>query len=58
MLMLSRGVKERLEVSAQTLQMIDERGVKTHVLQTEKAVRMYNELRETELVGGLFHSTC
>ena len=29
-----------------------------HVLQTEQAVRCYNELAEKEPVGGLFHSTC
>ena len=29
-----------------------------HVEETKAAVRVYNELRETEPVGGLFHSTC
>jgi hypothetical protein len=27
-------------------------------LQTEAAVKRFNELRETLPVGGLFHSTC
>lgn len=55
---LSRGVNERLRVSNETLDMLERKSIGVHVLQTEKAVLMYNELRETELVGGLFHSTC
>ena len=55
---LSRGVYERLRVCPETLSMLEERGVPVHVLQTERAVQTYNELRETERVGGLFHSTC
>ncbi len=55
---LSKGVHERLQVCPETLQMLAKRGIPTHVLQTEEAVRLYNELRKKELVGGLFHSTC
>lgn len=55
---LSKGFQERLQVQPATLQMLAERGVQVHVLQTEAAVQRYNELRETEPVGGLFHSTC
>jgi hypothetical protein len=55
---LSTGIQERLRVSPETLRMLDERGITAHVLQTEEAVERYNELRETEAVGGLFHSTC
>ena len=57
-LVLSRGMYERLQVCPETLQLLRERSVPAHVLQTERAVRLYNELRETESVGGLFHSTC
>ncbi len=55
---LSRGMYERLQVCPETLQMLKERGVETHVLQTEEAVRRYNELTESEAVGALIHSTC
>jgi Uncharacterized conserved protein len=56
---LARGMNERLQVKSETLQMLDDQGVETHVLQTEKAVERYNELQDAEeLVGGLFHSTC
>ena len=55
---LSKGILERLQVCPETLRMLKERGIPVHVLQTEEAVRFYNELREKERVGGLFHSTC
>lgn len=55
---LSRGVHERLQVQEDTLDYLDEQGVDTHVLQTEKAVERYNQLRKDHKVGGLFHSTC
>lgn len=55
---LSRGVWKRLRVSPDTLEMLKSRGISVHVHQTEEAARVYNELRLTELVGGLFHSTC
>lgn len=55
---LSRGMAERLQVCPETLQMLEGRGIRTHVLQTEDAVRLYNRLREQQPVGGLFHSTC
>ena len=55
---LSRGVYERLRVCPETLQMLKERKIPVHVLQTEESVRIYNQLRQTEQVGGLFHSTC
>lgn len=56
---LSKGMNERLQVHPKTLQMLDERGVDVHVLQTNDAVARYNELQEDGVpVGGLFHSTC
>jgi hypothetical protein len=56
---LSQGMNERLQVKPETLQMLDERGVDPHVLQTEAAVERYNALQDAdEPVGGLFHSTC
>lgn len=56
---LSRGMNRRLQVKDETLQMLDDEGVDTHVLETESAVERYNELQdEGTPVGGLFHSTC
>lgn len=55
---LSRGVMERLRICPETLEMLKNRGVAAHVLQTEEAVRLYNELQRKQRVGGLFHSTC
>lgn len=55
---LSKGIYDRLQVCPETLQMLKERNIPVHVLQTEQAVRLYNELRDREPVGGLFHSPC
>ncbi|UCC48750.1 MAG: Mth938-like domain-containing protein [Gemmatimonadota bacterium] len=55
---LSQGMYGQLEVCPETLDLLNERGATAHVLRTEQAVRLYNELRETEHVGGLFHTTC
>ena len=55
---LSKGVMERLRICRETLEMLKNRGVAAHVLQTEEAVRLYNELQRKQRVGGLFHSTC
>lgn len=55
---LSKGIYERLQICTETLEMLKQRRIKFHILQTEQAVRLYNQLREKELVAGLFHSTC
>ncbi|NIN69705.1 MAG: hypothetical protein GTO63_34485 [Anaerolineae bacterium] len=55
---LSQGMTGRLQVAPETLQVLKDRGVTAHVLDTEEAVRTYNQLREEEPVGGLFHTTC
>ena len=55
---LSKGHHERLQVTSETLRLLEGRGVSAHVRQTEEAVDLYNELRETEKVGALIHSTC
>jgi hypothetical protein len=52
------GFHERLQISGRTRQMLRQRGIELHALQTEQAVELYNELRETEPVGALVHSTC
>ena len=55
---LSKGVLEALQVCPETLELLKQRGIPAHVLQTEEAVRLYNELAETQRAAGLFHSTC
>jgi hypothetical protein len=55
---LSRGIQERLQVCPETLEMLRSRGVSFHIHQTEEAARVYNELQQSEPIGGLFHSTC
>lgn len=55
---LSRGFHGRLGTREETLRMLEERGVAVHVLGTEEAVGLYNELREGARVGALIHSTC
>jgi hypothetical protein len=57
-IVLGKGINERLQVCPETLDLLKNRNIPVHVLQTEAAVRLYNELAETERVGGLFHSTC
>jgi hypothetical protein len=55
---LSTGVYERLGVCPETLRVLEERGVSVHVLQTEQAVKRYNELTDAGPAGALIHSTC
>jgi hypothetical protein len=55
---LARGIDERLQVCPETLALLKNRGIPAHVLPTEDAVRLYNQLAASHPVGGLFHSTC
>jgi hypothetical protein len=55
---LSRGMLLALQTSPETLELLKTRGVRVYVEETRTAVEMYNELAESEAVGGLFHSTC
>jgi hypothetical protein len=55
---LSKGMLERLQVCPETLALLERKGIPAHVLPTEDAVRLYNELAAKQKVGGLFHSTC
>jgi hypothetical protein len=56
---LSKGVQERLLTCPETLEMLEAQGIAYHILQTEAAIRRYNELAaQGELVGALIHSTC
>jgi hypothetical protein len=55
---LSRGMKECLQVPPETLDFLKERQIAVHVLPTADAAQLYNLLAEKEAVGGLFHTTC
>ena len=49
---LSRGMLLRLQICVETLDLLRDREVATHVEETRAAVELYNRLREVELVGG------
>jgi hypothetical protein len=56
---LSKSMLERLQVCPETLDLLARRGIPAHVLPTGEAVRLYNELADSEQkVGALLHSTC
>ena len=55
---LTQGMWKMLQVCPQTLQMLKDKGIEVHILQTELAAKLYNKLRETCPVGALFHTTC
>ena len=56
---LARGVHERLQVMETTRARLDAAGVEAHVLPTPEAVRRYNDFAEAgKAVGALIHSTC
>lgn len=55
---LSRGMEQRLQTTPAALKLLADAGVTTHLEETTAAVELYNRLAATEPVGGLFHSTC
>ncbi|MGH3321586.1 MAG: Mth938-like domain-containing protein [Streptosporangiaceae bacterium] len=57
-IVLSRGLQERLRVQPRTLELLDARGIEVRVEETSRAADLYNRLAATDSVGGLFHSTC
>ncbi|MGH8488982.1 MAG: Mth938-like domain-containing protein [Gammaproteobacteria bacterium] len=57
-IVLSEGILNYLRVCPETLRLLEQKGITTYVLQTEKAVSLYNRLCKKERVGGLFHCTC
>ena len=57
-IILSKGVNERLQTMEETKQLLDEHGIEYYILQSEKAVEKYNSLCSTRPVGALIHSTC
>ena len=57
-IVLSQGMLKRLRVCPETLELLKQQGVSVRVLPTQDAVDLYNALRKTEQVAGLFHTTC
>jgi hypothetical protein len=55
---LSRGMKNCLEMPRETLDFLKGKQIEAHVLSTAEAVELYNKLAEKSPVGGLFHTTC
>lgn len=55
---LSRGMDLALKTSPETTRLLEQRGITVHVKETKEGVDLYNQLAETQAVGGLFHSTC
>jgi hypothetical protein len=55
---LSQGMLKRLGTCPETIELLKQRRVGVHVLPTQDAVGLYNDLRKTEPVAGLFHTTC
>jgi hypothetical protein len=52
------GVYGRLRVGREIIELLEARGIAVHRMRTNKAVELFNELRERKAVGGLFHTTC
>lgn len=57
-IVLSTGMNGRLRTMPETLQLLTEKGITALCLQTEEAVRRYNELCTEAPTGALIHSTC
>ncbi len=57
-IVLSKGFYERLGVCKETTDFLAEKGVTFYILETEKAVEKYNDIREEKPTGALIHSTC
>jgi hypothetical protein len=57
-IILSRGMWNRLQICPETLDKLRQLGSEVHVLQSEDAVKLYNQLAGKKAVGALIHSTC
>ena len=57
-IVLSTGVFGRLGVAPETLANLQLRGLEVHVLKTNEAIQLYNQLCKHESPGALIHSTC
>jgi hypothetical protein len=57
-IILSKGFHGRLGIAPETLTMLKEREIPAYIARTGEAAEIYEELRETEKIGALIHSTC
>ncbi|MFC1593675.1 MTH938/NDUFAF3 family protein [Candidatus Neomarinimicrobiota bacterium] len=57
-IILSRGVLGRLKVQKGLVNKLESDGFIVHILKTKEAIKLYNELLNTEKVGALIHTTC
>lgn len=57
-IVLSKGMHQRLQVRSETLDRLKNAGVEFDVMETNEAVKRYNELAANVPVGALIHSTC
>ncbi len=57
-IILSSGQLGRLRIASGTRRALEELGIEYHVLETRKAIDLYQQLRRERGVGALIHSTC
>jgi len=57
-IILSKGVLGRLQVSKDLVTRLESEGYKVYILKTKRAVKLYNDLAESQMVGALIHTTC
>lgn len=55
---LASGYWERLQTMDETKKHLDQHNIPFHILETGKAVQLYNEFVDQLPVAGLIHSTC
>ena len=57
-IILSRGILRRLKVQEEVEEQLKLEGITVYILKTKEAVKLYNELSKSEVVGALIHTTC
>jgi len=57
-LVLGIGMDERVKVDQEVSDACDKKHIHVHVLQSESAMRLYNELEGHHNIGAILHSTC
>ena len=57
-LVLGTGMNTQVKVEQEVLDECDKREIHVHTLQSESAMRLYNELEGHHVIGALIHSTC
>jgi len=58
-IILSRGMLLALHTCPETIELLEAKNIKFHIVETKQASELYNQLAEDgKAVGGLFHSTC